>query len=346
MSNTELFGKMPGGEDVYRITIGNSSGMKAKIITFGGIIQSLLVKNKAGEYVDVVLGKEDLETYLKDGSSSAAVIGRFANRIGNASFELNGKTYSLFDNGSGCCLHGGKGAYNPRNFILAGACENSVKLALFDNGEGGFPGEVNLTVRYTVTEDDTLLIEYTAVSTEDTPINLTNHVYFNLAGQGSGPIYEQELSIDGDFYTLCDEILVPTGEIVSVKGTPVDFREFRNFGKAIKELEDSGSTLGGFDHNIVLNGTGYRKVSVARDPVSKLYMETFTDLPGVQLYTANGISDSRPGKNGASYTRHGGFCLETQFFPDTINKAHFPGGLLKKGELFTTCTGFRFGIEE
>ncbi|MCL1830423.1 MAG: galactose mutarotase [Oscillospiraceae bacterium] len=344
MPNIEHFGNMPNGDAVYRVAIENSKGMQVRIITYGGIMQSILLKDDKGEVVDVILGKETLDVYLNDGSSSAAVIGRVANRIGNAVFELNGKTYPLFANDRGNCLHGGKGMYGPRNFILAGLTENSVKLALFDNGEGGFPGEVNLTVTYTVTEDNAVDIFYTAVSTEDTPINLTNHVYFNLEGQGSGPIYDQEIMIDADFYTPCDDTVLPTGEIASVAGTPIDLREFKTFGTAIKDLEESGCILGGFDHNIVLNGTGYRKVSVARDPKSKRYMETYTDLPGVQLFTANSLGD-RPGKDGAVYTKHGGFCLETQFFPDTINKAHFPGGILKKGEVFTTRTTYAFGVE-
>lgn len=344
MSNPELFGTMPNGDKVWRITIGNSNGMKAKIITYGGIIQSILLEKDDGQYVDVILGKDTLDVYLADGSSSAAIIGRFANRIGNASFELNGKTYELYANDRGNCLHGGTGGYGPRDFILAGVSDNSVKLALFDNGEGGFPGEVNLTVRYTVTDDNALVIDYTAVSSEDTPINLTNHVYFNLAGQESGSIYDQEISIDADFYTPCDDTVLPTGEVAYVGGTPLDLREFKTFGEAIKDLEDSGCILGGFDHNFVLNKKGYRRISVARDPKSKRYMETYTDLPGVQLYTANGLNN-RPGKDGATYTKHGGFCLETQFFPDSINKGHFPGGILKKGEIFSSRTAYKFKVE-
>ena len=344
MAELEPFGNMPDGQPVWSVTIGNSKGMKVKIITCGAIINKVLVPDGKNGYTDVVLGKDTLEQYLSDGSSAAAVIGRVANRIGKATFELNGKKYDLLANDRGNCLHGGSGMYGMRNFQVAGITETSVKLALFDNGEGGFPGEVNLTVKYTVTEDNTLILDYTAVSTEDTPINLTNHVYFNLEGQQKGDIFAQEIKIDADYYTPCDDTVLPTGEIISVEGTALDFRKFKQFDKALKDLENSGGIYGGFDHNIVLNGRGYRRISVARDPKSGLFMETYTDLPGVQLYTANGITE-RAGKDGATYHKHAGFCLETQFFPDTINKGHFPGGILKKGEVFTTRTAFKFGYE-
>jgi len=340
----ESFGKLKNGETVWLATIENSKGMKAKIITYGGIMHSILIKDEADGYVDVILGKETLDDYLTDGSSSAAVIGRFANRIGGAAFTLGGKKYELLANDRGNCLHGGGGMYAMRNFTVAGISASSVKLALFDGGEGGFPGEVDLTVRYTVTEDDEVQICYHAVASEDTPINLTNHVYFNLAGQGSGAIYDQELFIDADFYTPADETVLPTGEILSVGGTALDFRRFRPFGKAMEEQKATGCVLGGFDHNFVLNGVGYRKIAVARDPKSGRFMETYTDLPGVQLYTANHLGQ-KIGKGRASYCDHAGFCLETQFFPDSINKPHFPSALLKKDTVFATCTAYRFGKE-
>ncbi len=338
MSSMERFGTLSNGETVWICTIGNKKGMKAKIISYGGIMHSVLLNDGT----DVILGKETLDDYLTDPSNSAAVIGRVANRIGNAKFELNGKTYTLVANDRGNCLHGGGGAYAMRNFTVADISANSVRLAVFDNGEGGFPGEVDITVRYTVTEENELQIEYHAVASEDTPINLTNHVYFNLAGQGSGLIDNQELKICADFYTPADQNVLPTGEIAKVAGTPLDFRDFRGLGKAMKDLEDSGCVLGGFDHNYVLDGFGYRLVAVARDPASGRYMETYTDLPGVQLYTANHFS-GKAGKEGAVYHKHSGFCLETQFYPDSINRSQFPSALLKKDTVFYTKTAYRFG---
>ncbi|MCL2539739.1 MAG: galactose mutarotase [Oscillospiraceae bacterium] len=340
MSGLENFGQLPNGETVWLATIENSKGMKAKIITYGGIMHSVVL----ADGVDVILGKQTLEDYLSDGGNSAAVIGRVANRIKDAAFELDGKRYELLANDRGNCLHGGGGMYAARNFIVADIARDSVKLAVFDKGEGGFPGEVDVTVRYTVTEDDELKICYHAVASENTPINLTNHVYFNLAGHDSGAIYAQELFIDADFHTPSDENVLTTGEIESVEGTPVDFRSFKDFRSAMDELQASGSVLGGFDHSYVLKGCGYRKVAVARDPASGRFMETYTDLPGVQLYTGNHLT-GKAGKNGAAYHKHAGFCLETQFFPDSINKPHFPSSLLMKDTVFTTCTAYRFGKE-
>ena len=344
MSVLKSFGTLPDGSTVWLAEIGRPGGLKVSIITYGGIIHSVMVPDKEGGSCDVILGKQTLENYLTDPSSSAAVIGRVANRIGGASFTLGGKTYGLLANDRGNCLHGGGGMYANKNFTVAGVTESSVKLAHFDNGEGGFPGEVDVTVTYSVTEDDELSIEYRAAATEDTPINLTNHVYFNLAGHGSGPIDEQELQIDAEFYTPANDAVLPTGEIAKVEGTPLDFRRLRAFGPAFAELDASGSPLGGFDHNFVLKGSGYRRVALACDPASGRYMETYTDLPGVQLYTANGLAE-RPGKDAAVYNKHGGFCLETQFFPDSINRPHFPEALLKKDSVFTSRTAYRFGTE-
>ena len=341
MPGLKQFGTLESGETVWLATIENTRGLKAEIITFGGIMRSIFLSH-AGESADVILGKETLEDYVNDGSSSAAVIGRVANRIGGASFSLHGHKYNLEANSQGNCLHGGSGNYAGRNFTITDLSSDSVKLALFDKGEGGFPGEVDVTVRYFVTEENELMIRYYAVASEDTPINLTNHVYFNLAGHASGSIYDQELMINADFYTPADHTVLPTGEIRSVAGTPLDFREYRLFGKAIKELEESGSDLGGFDHNFVLNGSGFRKVAAAHEPQSGRFMETYTDLPGVQLYTANRQPGNK-GKGGAVYNNHGGFCLETQFFPDSINKPHFPSSLLKKDTVFSSCTAYRFG---
>lgn len=341
MPELREFGTLPNGEKVLIATIENTHGMKAEIITYGGIMRSVTL-SEMGVKTDVILGKETLEDYASDGSCSAAVIGRVANRIGGASFTLHGRKYTLAANDRGNCLHGGAGNYAARNFTVTDHSFDSVKLALFDKGEGGFPGEVDVTVRYFVTEDNELMIRYYAVASEDTPINLTNHVYFNLAGHDSGTIKDQELMLEADFYTPADDTVLPTGEIKNVEGTSLDFRNFRNFGEAIAELEASGSDLGGFDHNFVLRGSDFRKIATAHDPKSGRFMETYTDLPGVQLYTANGMN-GRKGKGGAIYNKHAGFCLETQFFPDSINKPHFPSSLLPKDTVFSSCTAYRFG---
>jgi aldose 1-epimerase len=333
---------MPDGTPVWLCELKNGNGLSAEVLTYGATIHRLRVPDRKGKAADVVLGRADLAGYQAPGTPAAAAIGRVANRIRNHTFNLNGRRYTLDANERKTTLHGGSGNYAHKNFALVDATDRLVRLAVRDHGEGGFPGEVAVEVCYSLDDDNALLIEYTAVPTEDTPVNLTNHVYFNLAGQGSGPVDKQILQIAADFYTPADARDIPTGEVAKTRGTPLDFTRPQKLGDALAELAAWGDRHGGFDHNFVLNGCGWRKISTAEDEASGRVMETYTDLPGVQLYTANGIRAGSVGKDGAAYEAHGGFCLETQFFPDTIHKPHFPDCVVAADEVFATSTAYRF----
>ncbi|MDR1440629.1 MAG: galactose mutarotase [Clostridiales bacterium] len=336
-----LFGKTPDGAQVWMCELRNASGMSVEVLTLGATIHRILVPDRGGKAADVILGKDGVEGYLSQGALAAATIGRVANRIQGHGFTLGGKAFELDANEGGSTLHGGSGNYALRAFALVEATGATARMAARDFGEGGFPGEVAAEVAFTLKDDDSLLIEYTAIPTRDTPINLTNHVYFNLAGHASGAIDSQELQIEADFYTPTDRDDIPTGEIAKVAGTPFDFTSPRNIGEAMKELAAHGDWHGGFDHNYVLRGTGWRKIAVATDPASGRAMEVYTDLPGVQLYTANKSAPSA-GKGGAQYGKHGGFCLETQYFPDSIHRAHFPSSVVAAGAVHRTSTAYRF----
>jgi aldose 1-epimerase len=337
-----LFGEMPGGGQVWKCELKNGSGVSAEILSLGATIHSLSVPGRDGRSADVILGKDDVAGYLSPGAAAAATIGRVANRIAGHSFDLGGKTYVLDANERDKTLHGGSGNYALRNFSVVEATGTLVRLAARDLGEAGFPGEAAIEVAFTLKPDNTLLIQYCAVPTQDTPINFTNHAYFNLAGHDSGEVDGQELQIDADFFTPADEEDIPTGEIAKVAGTPFDLTSPRNLGDAMRELQAFGDGHGGYDHNYVLRGAGFRKVAEAADPASGRVMEVYTDLPGLQLYTANMIAPGLIGKAGATYGKHGGFCLETQYFPDTMHRPHFPSCIVAADAVYRTETAYRF----
>ena len=335
------FGVTGGGDPIWLAELA-AGDISVEVISYGATIHRVLAPDRDGNVADVVLGKDTAEGYMAPGAPSGAIIGRVANRIKNHAFRLNGRRYILETNEKRNTLHSGSGNYANRNFAVIDASGRHVRLAVRDRGEAGFPGEVAVEVCYTLDGDGTLSIEYSAIPTDDTPINLTNHVYFNLAGQDSGPVYGHTLTIGADFYTPADSANIPTGEILRIKDTPLNFSKPRKLGSAMIELANSGDKRNGFDHNFVLNGEGFRKVAEAADEESGRALEVFTDLPGVQLYTANFLRDGTAGKDGAKYGQHSGFCLETQFFPDTIHKPHFPGGIAYEGEIFSTATAYRF----
>jgi aldose 1-epimerase len=341
----ELFGTLPNGEPVWRCTLKNSAGMSAEIISLGAAVQSIRIPDRKGKVENVLQGRSDLEGYLSPRCPSAAVIGRVANRIKGHRFQVNGKTFELPANERDNTLHGGPGGYGRRNFSPVEAREGVARLALRDHGEAGFPGELSLEVTYRLTEEG-LEIRYQAVPTEDTPVNLTNHAYFNLAGHGSGNIDAQELQLFADFYTPTDDEDIPTGEILKTRGTPFDFLEPRPFGPAFEALAALGDRHGGFDHNFVLNGAAFRRVARARDAQSGRVMEVFTDMPGLQLFTANHTPEGTPGNEGAVYGKHGAFCLETQFFPDTVRQPHFPSCMVKGNTVFSSVTAYHFHTGE
>ena len=326
------FGKTQEGEVVKQFTLRNSKGMSARIITYGGIITDLEVPDKNGKTVNVVLGKKDLESYLKGYPSAAALIGRVGNRIARGKFTLDGKEYTLATNNGRNHLHGGKKGFDKvvwhGKALPAGEHESAVQLHyLAKDGEEGYPGNLNVTVTYTLTDNNEFRIDYEATTDKATPINLTNHAYFNL--DGSGDILNHELWLNASQNTPTDEELIPLGQIASVKGTPLDFKTPMKLGTRFGELPPK---LNGYDHNFVIDGQGMKTAARLSAAKSGRVMEVRTTEPGVQLYTGN-------------HVKHQGVCLETQHYPDSINQPKFPSTVLRPGEDFKSTTVFAFSAK-
>jgi aldose 1-epimerase len=341
-----FFGNTLEGKEAYIYTLKNSKGMTAEITNFAGAIVSLSVPDKDGNFEDVVLGYEELEKYLEKGPFLGALIGRFANRIENGTFELNGITYNVPKNDGENCLHGGNKGFDK---VLWEANpvegeEPSLELTyLSKDGEEGFPGNLSVKVIYTLTEDNSIKIDYYAVSDKDTVINLTNHSYFNLSGHASGDILKHKLMLNADKFTVADEYSIPTGEIREVKGTPMDFTKFTEIGENINSDYEQIVFGKGYDHNWVLNVSGEKPEKAAEviDENSGRVMEVYTTKPGVQFYSGNFLNGSI-GKGGVPYTIRTGFCLETQYFPNAMNIEHFPSPVLRAGEEYKHTTIYKF----
>ena len=340
---TKPFGKTPDGQEVDLYTMTNTNGITAKITNYGAILVSLEVPDKNGKLADITLGFDTLEGYIKGHPYFGATVGRYANRIGGARFKLNDVEYQLAANNGPNHLHGGIKGFDKviwkAEDVTAESNQAFVKLSyLSKDGEEGYPGNLTCTVTYTLTKDDELKISYEAETDKTTILNLTNHTYWNLAGQGNGDVLGHELMLSADKYTPVDEGLIPTGEIKSVKGSPMDFTKPMIIGSRIIQVE------GGYDHNYVLNSGGGTLALCARvyEPTSGRIMEIHTVEPGVQFYTGNFLDGSINGKAGKVYNKHYGFCLETQHFPDSPNKPDFPSVVLKPGDKYTTVTVHKF----
>ena len=340
---TKPFGKTPDGQEVDLYIMTNTNGITAKITNYGAILVSLEVPDKNGKLADITLGFDTLEGYIKGHPYFGATVGRYANRIGGAKFKLNDVEYQLAANNGPNHLHGGIKGFDKvvwkAEYVLADSDGAKVKLSyLSKDGEEGYPGNLTCTVTYTLTKDDELKINYEAETDKPTVINLTNHSYWNLAGQGNGDILGHELMLNADMYTPVDEGLIPTGEIKRVKDSPMDFTKPMIIGSRIAQVE------GGYDHNYVLNSGGGTLALRARiyEPTSGRFMEIHTVEPGVQFYTGNFLDGSITGKAGKVYNKHYGFCLETQHFPDSPNKPDFPSVVLKPGDKYTTVTVHKF----
>jgi aldose 1-epimerase len=362
------------GSPVDLFTLTNDNGMKVNITDYGGVVQSIWVPDGRGRLVNVALGFSNLDDYVNDfenqpwplsgGSGDTyfgAIIGRYANRIANASFTLDGKTYTLpADNGPNT-LHGGPDSYNTQVWAAtpeSGPGYVALKLQYTDpDGKNGFPGTVYNTLTYSLTDNDALMIHYEATSTADTVINLTNHTYFNLAGEGSGNVLDQYLQINASTYQPTDQYQIPTGAFVPVAGTAFDFTTMHPIGEHIEDtnLPDGGGQpypqlqiAHGYDHNWVLNGSGYRLAATAFDPKTGITLWEFTDQPGVQFYTGNFLVGDLIGTSGHAYRQTDGFTLETQHFPDTphhIGQAGWPSVVLSPGQTFDSTTAYQFGVE-
>ena len=324
-------------------TFENKNGMVMEVTDFGAVLYSLMVPDKDGNLVDVNLGYATPEAYGKQTSGFGATIGRNGNRIGGAKFTLNGKVYELTPNNNGNNLHSGLDFYQHRMWTVKETTENSITLSLHSpDGDQGFPGNFDVDVTYTLTDDNELKIDYNGAADADTVINMTNHSYFNLNGHASGNILEHELWVDADAFTATDDKLIPTGEIRLVEGSPMDFREKKLVGRDIDADYDALNYAGGYDHNWCLNNNGeFKKVIEISSGLSGITMEVYTDLPGVQIYAGNFLV-AEPGKSGTTYKKRQGICFETQHYPDAINHDNFPSPVVKKGEVYKTTTVYKF----
>jgi len=343
----EPFGKTSDGQAVDVATMTNGKGIEAKVITYGGIIISLKAPDREGEPGDIVLGFDNLDGYLRGHPYFGAIIGRYGNRIGAGKFVLDGVEYKLAVNNGPNHLHGGIKGFDKVVWKIeraqAKGDEAILKLSyLSKDGEEGYPGNLRCTVTYTLTADNELKIRYEATTDKATVLNLTNHSYWNLAGQGNGDILGHELMLNADRYTPVDEGLIPTGELKSVKGAPMDFTRPMAIGSRIKQVD-----IGGYDHNFVLNGKAgkMKPCATVYEPASGRAMEIRTTEPGVQFYTGNFLDGTLTGKDGKVYKKHYAFCLETQHFPDSPNKPQFPSVVLRPGGKYDTTTVHKFSTK-
>ena len=343
MTNIKPFGTAPGGEPVFLIELNNGK-LSCEIITFGATIRSLIVPDRNGDPVDVVLGYDTLEEYVSHDGYLGATVGRFANRIARGRFQLNGQTYTLATNNGNNHLHGGMQGFSHRVWSIDHSDERSVTLSLTSpDGEEGYPGNLKCAVRFAL-DNNALAIHHHAISDKDTLCNLTNHSYFNLAGHDSGTVLDQDIQIFAQHYTPSNDESIPFGTIEPVPGTPMDLQTPTPIGNHINESFHQLLYARGYDHNYVLDGEAGKLHSVAQAyaPATGITMQAETTLPGVHFYTANYLPHGRTGKGGCAYAPRHGFCLETQFFPDAPNQPTFPSAALKEGEEYSHYTVFRF----
>ena len=350
---TAPFGTLPTGEPVRAFTMTNAHGVELRVIDYGGIIVSIKTPDRTGALADIVLGFDDVQGYVKSSPYFGALTGRYANRIAKGRFDLDGKTYTLAVNNGPNALHGGLKGFDKVIWNVEPHADSAgLHLVLrytSKDGEEGYPGTLGARVTYTLTDADQLVIDYEATTDKPTVINLTNHSYFNLHGEGSGTILDHVLTLDADRYTPIDSTSIPTGELPSVTGTPFDFRKPTPIGARIDQKGDVQIRNGrGYDHNFVLNrppgATGLVHAAHVVDPVSGRTLDVATTEPGVQFYTGNFLDGSFVGKNGHAYQQRSGFCLETQHYPDSPNKPQFPSVVLRPGQTYRSQTSFTFGV--
>lgn len=338
------FGKITDGRESFLYILENKNGMKIAVTDLGAALVKVIVFDREGKQRDVVLGYDSGLDYEMGTESIGATVGRFANRIGKGQFTIGDKTYQLSANNGPNTLHGGRDFYVNRLWETIRVTENAVTFLLNSpDGDQGFPGNAEIMVTYSLTEENAVEIRYTAKSDQDTPLNLTNHSYFNLAGHDAGSVLNHIALIHAKSITATDEMCLPNGEYLHVAGTPMDFNSGKKLGADIAEDYVPLKIGNGYDHNYVLEGEGYREVAVISCEETGINMHIKTDMPGAQLYTANYLNVT--GKGGAIYTPRSAVCFETQYYPDAINKKEFPGGLLKAGEFFESVTSYEFVTE-
>jgi aldose 1-epimerase len=338
----QAFGKLADGTPIELYTLSNGKGMEARVMTLGATVVSLTAPDKAGKYADVVLGMDSVDGYVKGVPYFGAIVGRYGNRIGHAQFTLEGNTYHTPKNDGDNTLHGGIKGFDKRVWTAREAGDAVEFTYVSKDGEEGFPGTLTSKVTYTVTPNNELKIEYSATTDKVTVVNLTNHSYFNLAGQGEGDILQHQVAINSTRFTPVDKGLIPTGELKPVKGTPFDFNNPSAIGARIGDNDEQLQFGKGYDHNWVLNGSGMKNGAEVYDPKSGRVMQVLTEEPGLQFYTGNFLDGTITGKGGKVYGHRAAFCMETQHYPDSPNQASFPTTELKPGETYRTATVYRF----
>jgi len=342
------FGKTPDGTAVDLYTLTNDKGVEAKITNYGGVLVSMKVPDRRGKLADVVLGYDTFEEYLQDRAHFGSIVGRFANRIAGGKLSIAGVQYDLVKNNGENHLHGGTKGFDRvvwQAKEIGGKDSPALQLTYMSkDGEENYPGNMSVTVIYTLTNNNELKIDYAATTDKETVVNLTNHTYFNLAGAGG--ILNHEMMINADYFTPADKTQIPTGEIRSVKGTPFDFTQPMRIGARIDDGYEQIVLGKGYDHNFVINRKDNALTLAARvyEPTSGRVLEVSTTEPGVQFYTGNFLAGAK-GKGGRAYERRHGFCLETQHFPDSPNKPNFPTTTLKPGGRYTQTTVFKFSAK-
>lgn len=343
------FGKMPDGTPVFEYTLTNAKNMSVGVINYGGIITSIKVPDRDGKVDNVVLGFRNIDDYVSKNPYFGTITGRYANRIGNAKFTLDGTEYKLAVNNGPNSLHGGAKGFDKKIWAvkeLPGEGKVGLELSyLSPDGEEGYPGNLAVTVNYTLTDDNEFRIDYTATTDKPTVVNLTSHSYFNLAGNGSGTVLDHKLQLNADKFTPVDATLIPTGKLQDVAGTPFDFREPQVIGDRIRQADEQLVYGRGYDHNWVLNRSDDSSLVLAaklHDPATGRVMEIHTTEPGIQFYAGNFLDGTLVGSSGGMYRQGDGLCLETQHFPDSPNKPDFPSTVLKPGETYKTTTVHRF----
>jgi aldose 1-epimerase len=331
-----------GNDSVFQYTLQNAAGMEVKILNYGGTITNLFVPDRNGMKGDVVLGFDSLNGYLQKGNPYfGALVGRYANRIANAQFTLDGTVYRLAANDHTNTLHGGLKGFDKVIWTAAPLNDSTLQLSyLSKDGEEGFPGNLQVNVIYSLGADNSLHIDYAATTDKPTPLNLTNHAYFNLSAGKDSTILDEELMLNANKYTEVNDQLIPTGNLVDVKGGPMDFTEAKKIGL------DIGKVKGSYDHNWVLNknADSLQLAATVYDTGSGRFMEVFTTQPGIQFYTGNFLDGSLTGKQGQKYVQHAALCLETQHFPNSPNQPSFPSTILKPGETFHQTTVYKFSV--
>jgi aldose 1-epimerase len=342
------FGKTTANEPVTLYTLKNTQGMEVHIMNYGAIITKIIVPDKNEVMEDVVLGFENVADYIKDSPYFGAVVGRYGNRIAAGKFNLDGKSYTLAAQNNGQHLHGGLKGFDKKVWKTVAKKDGSLTLSYLSvDGEEGFMGNLEIQVTYSLSEDNAISMDYMAKTDQATVLNICNHSYFNLSGNVKRDVLDHNIQLNAPFFIPIDKVLIPTGEIKSVKGGPFDFTSPKKIGLDINADDTQIAFGGGYDHCYAFDKApgAFGKIAHVEDPESGRIMEVFTTEPGVQFYTGNNLDGHLTGKYGAKYTKRSGFCLETQHYPDSPNKPNFPTTVLRPGETYTSKTVYQFSTK-